>query len=255
MKTYAVGSGKARIAIVGSIHGNELIGSKVIMRLARNPPEGVRLRLIVANEAAISKNKRFIDIDGNRCFPGDIEGNTEQRMAYKLLKYTTDCDYLIDIHSTYAKQPDVIIVTRRSARILTRYAPIKKVVVMRREIANGGSLIDYARRGISLEFNRNRSTAYVEGIVRSTIANLVSRRRTISKEVYYSARFIPRLGRPSNIKNFSLVKRGEIIQKVNDKKIRSRTSFYPLFFGEKGYAGLCMMLKKAPTDQSARRVQ
>ncbi|MCL5099958.1 MAG: succinylglutamate desuccinylase/aspartoacylase family protein [Candidatus Marsarchaeota archaeon] len=246
MKTYDIGSGNVKIAVVGSIHGNELVGSRVIARLAMNPPAGVWLRLIVANEAAISLNRRFVDVDGNRCFPGSRNGNTEQRMAFELLEAIEGCDYLIDIHSTFARQPDIIIVTHKRAMALARRIPVKKIVVMERAIANGGSLIDYADCGVSLEFSRSRSTAYVENIVRTTISNLVTHRETSGKEMYHSIRFVPKLGTPSGIRNFIMVKKGATIQVANGKRIRSATSFYPLFFGEKGYAGLCMMLKKIP---------
>ncbi len=244
MKTFEIGFGKVKIGMVGSIHGNELVGMRVIESLRKNPPTGAAIKMIVANEPAIRKNIRFIDIDGNRCFPGKINGNNEERLAVELLRYISDCDYLIDIHSTYAKQPDTIIITRKNVIKFAKYVPIRKILLMGNGIAKGHSLIDHTRCGLSIEFNRIKSTIHVDRIIRSTIANMLKGKSTGEKEIYKVTRSVPKLGKSVNLKNFRLVKRGEVIQVKNKSRIRSRNNFYPVFFGEKMYHSLCMEAKK-----------
>ncbi len=236
------GNGKKRICLVGCLHGNEVIGMKVINRLRREGVECASVKAIIANERAISIRRRFVDTDGNRCFPGKRNGNVEERMAYRLLKEIEGYDYVIDIHSTHADMADTVIVTKRKSLNEARLrVPIKNIVLMGREIAKGHSLIDFAEKGISLEFYKKRSVKDVSMLVRQTIENIgEGKRLKTKKEVYRVTGFIQRTGRPFAIRNYRLVRKGQPLMKDGPRIVRSEDSFYPIFFGERGYKGLCM---------------
>ena len=245
MKIAKFGNGKERIAVVGSLHGNELIGKNVIARLVRQKHIGAQITAVVANENAIKACKRYIDTDGNRCFPGRKEGNNEERMAYELLRAIKGCRYVIDIHSTYADMEDTAIITRRSSLKLARKVPIKKVVLMGPAIAHGGALIDYQDFAVSIEFNRKRNTSYVLRVLRSTIRNIIEGRSLAKQDSYLVKGFVSGNGKPIGLRNYKKIREGSVIAVDNGQKTLADEDFYPVFFGEKGYRNAyCMKAVK-----------
>ncbi|MDE1860492.1 MAG: succinylglutamate desuccinylase/aspartoacylase family protein [Candidatus Micrarchaeota archaeon] len=247
MKTIEFGEGRKKVAIVGSLHGNELIGKQVIEMLSKEKNLGARIKGIIANEAAIKINKRFVDVDGNRCFPGKRNGNTEERMAFEVLHELEGYRYVIDIHSTYAKMPDTIIITKRRALGLARKVPIKKLVMMSRSIAKGKAIDDFPHECISIEFNRDTDANHVIKLVKATIRNIIEgKEAAVSKDSYVVKGVLGNTGKASGIENYRLVKEGDPVAVNNGELIRSRKRFYPIFIGEKGYKNVvCMMAFKS----------
>jgi hypothetical protein len=231
---------KPKVCMVGSLHGNELIGKEVIEYLATKKPK-TKLSIIgiVANIEAIKIRKRFIDVDGNRCFPGSPNGNVEERMAYEILKVTKDCDYVIDIHSTYAKQPDVIIITKKKAMKLARYIPIKKVLFMGKSIASGKALIDHVKCGVSIEFNRKRSKEYVAKMIIKAIKAIEKGKIYNKKEIYKVLGFYGKKDSRYKWKNFKEIKEKEV-----KKQFPKAKRLYPIFIGEPSYSFYCMLATK-----------
>jgi predicted deacylase len=89
MRVETVGDGAPEVAVVGAIHGDEPCGARAIERfLASDYVDQVRrpATLIVANERALERGERFVDVDLNRSFPGDPEADAhERRLAHALL--------------------------------------------------------------------------------------------------------------------------------------------------------------------------
>ena len=61
-----------KLAIVCCLHGTEPYGLEVVKRLPVFPP------FFIGNEKALKENKRFIDTDLNRSFPGNFYLNQYQ---------------------------------------------------------------------------------------------------------------------------------------------------------------------------------
>ncbi|MBS3094157.1 succinylglutamate desuccinylase/aspartoacylase family protein, partial [Candidatus Pacearchaeota archaeon] len=68
-----------KLVIICCLHGNEIYGLEVCKDQSLFP-------FILANEKALKENKRFIDSDLNRSFPGKADGNYEERRAFELTK-------------------------------------------------------------------------------------------------------------------------------------------------------------------------
>ncbi len=246
MKVIEFGNGEKKIAIVGSLHGNELIGKLAIERLNRDRKINAKIKAIIANEEAIKINRRFVDTDGNRCFPGKKDGNTEERMAFGVVQELKGCRYVIDIHSTYADMDDTAIITQRRSLKIARMTPLSKVVLMGHAIAKGQSINDYPEMCVSLEFSRKRSVGHVLKIVKNTVNNILDAKNSgIKKDFYLVKRFVNGSGTAVGLKNYRLVKKGAVIAVNGRRKQVSRDDFYPIFFGEKGYKKVyCMKAVK-----------
>jgi len=100
---------KKRISIVTGIHGDELEGQYVCYELARKIDENMEcLKGIVdiypaINPLGIDSITRGIpafDLDMNRLFPGNSEGNMTEYLASKVVSDLSGSDVVIDIHAS-----------------------------------------------------------------------------------------------------------------------------------------------------------
>lgn len=98
-----------RISIVTGIHGDELEGQYVCFELSRKIEEQIdKLTGIVdiypaMNPLGIDSITRGIpafDLDMNRLFPGNIDGNMTEFLAAEILEDVAGSDVVIDIHAS-----------------------------------------------------------------------------------------------------------------------------------------------------------
>ncbi len=103
------GSDSKRISIVTGIHGDELEGQYVCFELARRIEENKKcLKGIVdiypaMNPLGIDSVTRGIpafDLDMNRIFPGNADGNMTESLAANILKDISGSDVVLDIHAS-----------------------------------------------------------------------------------------------------------------------------------------------------------
>lgn len=115
----------ASVAIVGGTHGNELTGVYAIKHWKDNEsfksyPE-LQIETLLANEAAIKNNKRYLDKDLNRCFKQDElndlnQNNKEQQLANQINQYLgpkgrSRVDFIIDLHTSTANmQTNIVLI-------------------------------------------------------------------------------------------------------------------------------------------------
>jgi len=238
MKIKIVGNGKPVIGIVACLHGNELLGKKIIDRLNKIIPLTGQLIFILANEEAMNIGKRFVSQDLNRSFPGNKNGNHEERLAVKLLSELSVCDFIIDLHSTIAKTDSFVIFTKRGKKIkeFVNSIPIAKVVFLESKINKNNSLINNASCGVSVEFNRNTNFIKAAGMIGSVLINLgvlEGKKEKVAKEFYSAYGVIEKKGTDRlRLKNFK-------------KTILNKEIFYPVLFGEKEYKDIvCIKTKQ-----------
>ena len=103
------GKGMKRISIVTGIHGDELEGQYVCYELAKRiKAQMEKLTGIVdiypaINPLGIDSITRGIpafDLDMNRLFPGNIDGNMTEYLAAEIIKDVSGSDLVIDIHAS-----------------------------------------------------------------------------------------------------------------------------------------------------------
>lgn len=101
--------GMKRICIVTGIHGDELEGQYVCFEVAKKIEEQIeKLAGIVdiypaINPLGIDSITRGIpafDLDMNRLFPGNIDGNMTEYLAAEIIKDVSGADLVIDIHAS-----------------------------------------------------------------------------------------------------------------------------------------------------------
>lgn len=247
---HTQGRGGKIILVIGCLHGHELIGKRVIEELRRLSISGGTLITVIANTRAIKAGKRFIDQDLNRSFPGSPQGNYEERLASALMPLLNKADVVIDIHSTTVGLTSSIILTKvnKSIRELLLTFNPKRVIVMEKKVGKT-ALTGHCRTGLSFEYGADKS----ERAYKETLKDIVSildgygvstgKKKTslrISPQTEYFES-VGSLVRPAGfrlkktIKNFALVKKGEVVAQKGSETQKALHDFYPFLFREKSY--------------------
>lgn len=243
-----IGRGKPAIAIAGCLHGDEIIGSKVIKEISRGAkPGGNLLRFIVANPEAVKKKKRFLKIDLNRAFPGRKNGGFEEKLAYEIKDKLKGVDLVIDIHATNSNFDRLAIVTRlgRKEKKLLAKIPVKKVALVPPSVFGGKEMINHCRLGVALDYGPNKSGGnYKKALrdVRKILVNMgvIKGEKKIypKKELFKVSGLygVPKgFSQNKNLKDFRAIKEGSVIGSVRGKFVFSNLDFYPIFLGRGRY--------------------
>jgi len=139
-----------KILVIGGMHGNEPLGIRVVKMFQAKPTRSITS--ILANEEAVAANRRFIQQDLNRSFPGDIRNKEyEKRRAAQMLTICRNYDITLDFHNTHCPDNDCSFVGESGDKKLLNisgYFGLKKVIVADYDCIN-----KYARNCISIEIS------------------------------------------------------------------------------------------------------
>lgn len=236
----------ARIAVVGCVHGDELIGKKIIKKLEELKIIKGQLTTVIANERAVKNKKRFIDDDLNRSFPGIKGGNYEENLAYKFKHTLKQYDFVLDIHSTTTDTKSLIIITKINSRIkkVLDFITPKRVALMPLKFSKK-SLNYHAGACISFEYGKDKSPQAFRETLDDVLGalsffGLINKIKNDkrNKTEYFKITGTMRkklIYKLEKIKNFKLIKKGQVVAKFKNKVIRARKDFYPILFGDEAY--------------------
>lgn len=107
MRSITRGSGDPTVAVIGGIHGDEPAGVQVVERLQELELDlSGTLQLVVANERALEAGVRYTEVDLNRSFPGDPDGEAyETRLAADVYDAVVDADAVLALHTSHSLPP------------------------------------------------------------------------------------------------------------------------------------------------------
>lgn len=244
-----------KILIVGSTHGHEKIGLRVIEELTKLNLDSNQVEFIVGNPKASELGVPFTESDLNRIFPGNQDGNYEERRAFELTEKILQADLVIDLHSTKTTdlgENSMVIVTKydeETKRVLDLISP-PKVLIMRYKSDN--ALISQARVGIAFEYGLDDSEAVLKATVHDIAAILKSyglikqnpysnqymRASSSVYDVYdaFKKSFEGEYVLSNQIENFTQINEGQLICTTNSNiEIIADEDFYPILFGNNRY--------------------
>lgn len=130
------------VVIAGGTHGNELTGVHTVKHWLRNQLAlnytAFQVELLLANEAAIKANKRYLDTDLNRCFKlaeliDENKNSQEQLLAKKINrqlgpKGQARVDFIIDLHTSTANMQTNIVLIKMDEFHLKLAAYLRSVL-------------------------------------------------------------------------------------------------------------------------------
>lgn len=232
---------KKKILIIAATHGDEQIGLEIYRNLSARGLEKY-FDLLIANPLALAADKRFIDCDLNRSYPGEINSRLyEKRQAVSNLAIAKKYRYVIDLHEASSGTDNFIIIPRKKlpANNFLGYINLKRVLLWPEP---RGPLGDVLLRCVELEFGvKNRDRKMIIKKATKIVANLIiniSRNKKPplpQKTIYYvyGELLLDRYaGKINSLKDFKKTKiAGE--------------SFYPLLVGQYLKNGIiCYRMKK-----------
>lgn len=245
----------SKILIVGSTHGHERIGLRVIEELKQLNIDKKLVNFEIGNPKASEKNIPFFESDLNRVFPGKEHGTYEEMRAFELSKKILAADIVIDIHSTNTtdlSHNSMLIVTKHDDKTREIINIINPPKVLYMKYKGDSALISQSKIGIAFEYGRDGSADVLRAILYDIAKLLVSKKiidhnpyknprieiETETFEVYdvFKRTFIGDYKLDKNINNFKLCKKDSTVCSIDmDKKIIADEDFVPILFGENRY--------------------
>lgn len=242
MKVEIRGEGEPEYTIIGSVHGDEPAGKKAIEKFLEKDFEFNKpVKFIVANEKALEQDKRFLDTDLNRSFPGSIDSDErEERLAAKLLEEIGNTKVL-DLHTTHSfnkpfsntksfEDPEMEMIKASGAEYAVKFE------------GGSGTLTDFAT-GIVVEAGYQHSDEAVENAV-NVIENFLAYFDVIESD--YEASNPELFVHEEEVEgdweflkeNFQKVEEGEVYARRGDEELVAEEDFYPVLMSTNGYEGM-----------------
>lgn len=216
---------KEKVLILGSQHGNEVLGINLYSYILQKYPEYLKfIDYVCANPDAYAKHIRFIETDMNRSY-NTVGDSYEEKQAREVLSMIEKkaYDYVLDVHTTTAEVGGVFVAValNDANKKIIRASKITEIITMSDEIAEH-SLIGNTLSSISVEYNEvlGREESSLEELSQFVI-NLVdgNSNEPIERYQYVVTGFISNDEDTVGLENFKLSDRG----------------YYPLLFGEANY--------------------
>jgi succinylglutamate desuccinylase len=247
MRIEQLGDGVPEVAVVGSIHGDEPCGRDGIEAVLADPPEVQRpVKFIIANEAALKANKRYLDTDLNRSFPGDADSEFhEKRLAVKLAAELRDCTVL-SLHSTQSYEGMFALVDDLTAEMEELCSALSVDAVVQTKGANEGRLFATVDSVVEVECGYQGSEQATENASR-LLREFLGATGALPKEGRQQSDPVPlfRLDRqiPKDeassydvyASNFERVAQGESFAAADDREVTADEPFYPVLMSPYGY--------------------
>ena len=233
-----------QIALVVCLHGDEPFGLEVGKEFQETLP------VFIGNELALKQNKRFIEADLNRCFPGNPEGEYEEKIAYELLKKLKNFDYIIDVHSSSCNIELFGIITKPNKEKinLAKKMGLKKIVLMSEHLAKGSALIDYLDCALSLEIGPHNKEGNAEKVITliNNLQNNIDKDCSENKPEIYEIFDIIKGEEVSKyyLENFKGVKKGDLIAEGKERYY-AHFDFIPILTGEDAYNNIICLAAKS----------
>lgn len=259
MRIHELGDGTPEVAVVAAIHGDEPCGARAVDRLVAEEPAVERpVKLVVANEEALEANRRYLDEDMNRAFPGDPNADShEGRLANALVRELRGCTTL-SLHSTQSyPEPFALVDTVDAvARSICPHLPVDIVVetgpfAEKRLVKYPHTIETECGLQGSEEADKNaywmtRAFLAATGVLSAPLAGGSDAGGTVSLDrrdgdevtVYRLREQIPK--KPAEryevfVSNFEYVAAGEQFAAVDGEPLVAERSFYPILLSSYGY--------------------
>jgi len=242
------GPGAPEVAVVGGVHGDEPSGVRAVTRLRAAIGRGELdlrrgLTLVVANPPAVEAGVRYLDSDLNRSFPGDPDGDREQRLAARLVEETRDL-LTLSLHATHSEDEPIVLFDSAQAGMLG-YAsdlPVPYVVDHRRAASGsyaevndvltveagcqGTEAAAVTAEKLALDFLR--STGTLDGRPDAMDSSYFAMDEQVPKPPGERYELL--------VRNFDLVEAGQAFARADDETLYADAPFYPILMSAWGYA-------------------
>lgn len=237
------GPGEPEVAVVGGVHGDETSSVRAVRRLRSADLDLQRgVAFVIANPDAVEAGERFLDSDLNRVFPGDPDGDHEERLAAAL------CDVIeplttLSLHDTHSQPASFALVHRSQPREydLAADLPVERIVdhsgVNEGTITTCGTVveIEVAPQGsdVAAEEAKRQAEWFLQ-----RVGALPGDPPPSTPSFYQMADAVPKPPGATyelHVENFEYVPDGTVYARVDERGLVADEPFYPILMSECGY--------------------
>ncbi|WP_276272478.1 succinylglutamate desuccinylase/aspartoacylase domain-containing protein [Haloarcula litorea] len=240
------------VTVIAGVHGDEPSGVRAIQRVLDADHEFERtVQFVYANPPALAADRRYVDVDMNRAFPGDAGSDAqEERLAADLLEIVGDTPTL-SLHATHSQPEPMALVSRAYETALSTAAdlPVPSVVDTKETVA--GTLNQHAPV-VTVEAGRQRTedatdtaTMVIETFLR--IHDALAGNAATGEPTFFELEDVvekPDDAPPAaacdelydlRAENFELVSAGETWATIEGEDVVADEPFVPVLMSECGY--------------------
>lgn len=202
------------------------------------------MKCIIANEAALARGERYVDVDMNRVFPGSPTAEAhEQRLAAQLLDELRGC-LTLSLHATQSDDRPFAIVDELgpTATAICPYLSVEQVVetgeCVENALAHHTPVIEIECGLQGTERATENATMLIREFLAITGASPTSRPTKRSTPIYRLQEPIPKERAASCevlVENFEAVPVGTPFASLDDTAITADETFYPVLLSADGY--------------------
>ncbi|GGN97063.1 MULTISPECIES: succinylglutamate desuccinylase/aspartoacylase domain-containing protein [Haloarcula] len=244
--------GDPAVTVIAGVHGDEPSGVRAIQRVLDADHEFERpVQFVYANPAALAADRRYVDVDMNRAFPGDAESDElEERLAAELLDVVGETPTL-SLHATHSQPEPMALVSREYPTALETSAALPTPSVVDTSQTVDGTL-NRCAPVVTVESGRQRTedatdtaTMVIETFLRlhdalpGTVATGDPRFYELDDVVEKPEDAPP--GTASSelydleAENFELVSEGAVWATIEGEEVTADEPFVPILMSECGY--------------------
>lgn len=237
------GQGEPEVLVVGGVHGDETNGIRAVRRLREADLDLQRpVAFVLANPAAIEAGERYLDSDLNRVFPGDPDGDREERIAARLCAFVEGRTTL-SLHSTDSEPTPFALVHSEQEREFELAAglPVPHVVdhwgINEQTITTCGCSVEIELASEASE----RAVGAAEYQARAFLERvdaLPGEPPVADPDFFHMDEPVSKTAEGSYelyVENFELVPAGTTYARVDGEDLVAEESFWPILMSEEGF--------------------
>jgi len=231
------------IVVIAGVHGDELSGVRAVRRLRETDLDLQRgVAFVLANPAAIEAGQRYLDSDLNRVFPGNPDGDREERIAARLCELVEDRTTL-SLHGTNSEPtPFALVHSGQKEEIeLASELPVPYVVdhwgINEHTITTCGLSVEVELASVDSEAVTDAAEYQARAFLQRVNA-LPGDPPDADPAYFHMAEPIPKPDGESyewQVENFDRVSEGTICATVDGEDLTADEPFWPVLASAEGF--------------------
>lgn len=234
------------IVVIAGVHGDELSGIRAVRRLREADLDLQRgVAFVLANPAAIEAGERYLDSDLNRVFPGDPDGDREERIAAQLCEFVEGRTSL-SLHGTEAEPTPFALIHSAQEREfeLASKLPVPHIVdhwgVNERTITTCGFTVEIELTSTDSE-EATDAAEYQARAFLQRVGALPGEPPDSDPDYFHMNEPLPKPdgeSYESHVENFERVSEGTVYATVDGEDLTADESFWPVLTSAEGSEGI-----------------
>ncbi len=236
------GPGEPEVVVVAGVHGDERSGIRAVNRLREADLDLLRgVAFVLANPEAIEAGERYLDSDLNRVFPGDPDGDREERIAARL------CDFVegrvtLSLHETDAEPTPFALIHSAQEREfeLASQLPVPHIVdhwgVNEETITTCGFTVEIELAAANTDEIADAAEQQARSFLERVDA-LPGDPPAVDSAYFHMDEPVPKPGGSSyevHVENFERVPEGAVYASVDGRELTADEAFWPIMLSAEG---------------------